>query len=207
MNFLKYIAAVATVALCSPVILFGAVPAWADGHEITECDQLVSHGEDPDRVAPGVSPVLLFAGEAACREAVAKDPENMRLRYQLARVLFYAQKTEESMPHLNFAAEAGSEQAQFVLGYITDGGLQGVKKDACKVEDLWVRSARQGRFAARVSYPRHVANGRFKGCNIQASSSEIMSFLDAAKGQADGYYQEILVEEVTATYSASDHAN
>jgi TPR repeat protein len=180
--------------------------AWADGHEITECDHLVSHGEDPDRVAPGVSDVLLVAGEAACREAVKNDPDNVRLRYQLARVLFYAQKTEESMPHLNYAADAGSEQAQFVLGYITDEGLQGVKKDPCRVEDLWVRSARQGRFAARVSYPRHVANGKFKGCDIQASSSEIMSFIDAARGQADGYYQQLLVEEVAVTYGTSDHA-
>ncbi len=192
------------LAVATALTLSG--PAWADSHEITECDHLVSHSEDPDRVAPGVSGVLLLAGTAACQDAVEKDPDNIRLHYQLGRVLFYSQRTEESIPHLEFAAEGGSEQAQFVLGYITDGGYQGVKKDVCKVEDLWVRSARQGRFAARVSYPRHVANGKFDGCDIQASSSEIIGFLEAAKGQADTYYQEILVEEVLATYSASDHA-
>ena len=180
---------------------------WADGHEITECDRLVSHPEDPDRVAPGVDDVLLFAGTAACMDAVEKDPDNIRLRYQLGRVLFYSGRTDDSLPHLEFAAANGSEQAQFVLGYITDEGIQGVKKDACKVEDLWVRSARQGRFAARVSYPRHVALGRFDGCDIQASSSEIRSFIDAAREQADSYYQQLLVEEVAATYAASDHAN
>ena len=193
-----------TICAMSALVLAG--PAWSDGHEITECDHLVSHGEDPDRVAPGVSDVLLFAGTAACMDAVEKDPDNIRLRYQLGRVLFYSQRTEESLPHLEFAAEGGSEQAQFVLGYITDEGVQGVKKDACKVEDLWVRSARAGRFAARVSYPRHVAHGKFDNCDIQASSSEIMSFIDAARGQADGYYQQLLVEEVAATYAASDHA-
>ena len=46
----------------------------------------------------------------------------------------------------------------------------------------------------------------FKGCEIQASSSEINSFLDAAQSQADGYYQQLLVAEVAATYAASDHA-
>lgn len=195
---------VTALALGVPLAL--SAPAYADNHKITECDHLVSHPEDPDRVAPGVEDVLLFAGEAACREAVKNDPDNRRLRYQLGRVLFYGGKTEESLPHLNFAAEEGSMQAQFVLGYITDEGLQGIKKDTCKVEDLWVRSARQGRFAARVSYPRHVANGKFKGCDIQASSSEIMSFIDAARGQAAGYYQQLLVEEVAVTYSTSDHA-
>lgn len=190
--------AVAALTVVSPVM--------AEGDYITECDMLVSHTEDPDRIAPGVSDVLLVAGQAACEAAVAEDPENRRLRYQLARVLFYSGQTEASMPHLNFAADAGSIQAQFVLGYITDEALQGVKRDVCKVEDLWVRSARQGRFAARVSYPRHVANDKFKGCDVQASSSEIQSFIDAARDQADGYYQELLVEEVAATYAASDHA-
>lgn len=181
-------------------------PASAEGDIITECDMLVSHPEDPDRVAPGVEDVLLGAGQAACEAAVAADPENRRLRYQLGRVLFYSGATSEALPHLEFAAEEGSKQAQFVLGYIIDEALQGLKRDACKVEDLWVRSARQGRFAARVSYPRNVALGKFDGCEIQANSSEIGSFLEAAKGQADGYYQGLLVAEVAATYAASDHA-
>ena len=198
MTLLKLLAAAAVLAIIGP--------AWADNHDVTECDNLVSHPEDPGRVAPGVHDVLLFAGTAACRDAVEKDPDNMRLRYQLGRVLFYSQLTDEAMRNLEFAAEAGSEQAQFVLGYITDSGSQGVKKNACKVEDLWVRSARQGRFAARVSYPRHVAHGKFDGCDIQASSSEIMSFIDEAREQADGYYQQLLVEEVAATYAASAHA-
>ncbi len=198
MNLTTWIAAFLTLGVTAT--------ALADGHEVTECDHLVSHGEDPDRVAPGVDDVLLFAGTAACMDAVEKDPDNIRLRYQLGRVLFYSQRTEESLPHLEFAAEGGSEQAQFVLGYITDGGIQGVRQDACKVEDLWVRSARGGRFAARVSYPRHVALGKFDDCDIQASSSEIMSFIDAARGQAADYYQQLLVEEVAATYAASDHA-
>ncbi|MEQ9444962.1 MAG: hypothetical protein RJS98_05310 [Rhodospirillaceae bacterium] len=188
------------------VALAFAAPTFAEDEVVTECDILVSHPEDPERVAPGVDDVLLLAGQAACEAAVAADPENRRLRYQLGRVLFYSGDASKSLPHLEFAAEAGSMQAQFVLGYITDEAFQGIKRDACKVEDLWVRSARQGRFAARVSYPRHVAHGKFEGCDIQASSSEIMSFIDAARGQADGYYQQILVEEVAATYAASDHA-
>jgi uncharacterized protein len=195
------------LALMTALIAFAySGAASAEGDFITECDALVSHPEDPDRIAPGVGDVLLLAGKAACEAAVAEDPENRRLRYQLGRVLFYGGETTESLPHLEFAAEEGSKQAQFVLGYIIDEALQGITRDACKVEDLWVRSARQGRFAARVSYPRNVALGKFDGCDIQANPSEINSFIEAARGQADGYYQGLLVAEVAATYAASDHA-
>jgi len=172
------------LALMTALIAFAySGAASAEGDFITECDALVSHPEDPDRIAP-----------------------DRRLRYQLGRVLFYGGETTESLPHLEFAAEEGSKQAQFVLGYIIDEALQGITRDACKVEDLWVRSARQGRFAARVSYPRNVALGKFDGCDIQANPSEINSFIEAARGQADGYYQGLLVAEVAATYAASDHA-
>jgi len=193
-------------ALFGLAFAFAAHPAAAEGDFITECDMLVSHPEDPDRVAPGVDDVLLFAGRAACEEAVSKDSENPRLRYQLGRVLFYSGDASQSLPHLEFAAASDHEQAQFVLGYITDEGFQGIKKDPCKVEDLWVRSARLGRFAARVSYPRHVAHGKFEGCAIQADADEIRGFLTAAKDQAAGYYQQLLVAEVMNTYEASNHA-
>ncbi len=198
MRELKITAALAALLMASP--------AEAEGEFITECDMLVSHPEDPDRIAPGVHDVLLVAGQAACEAAVAMDPENRRLRYQLGRVLFYSGDTATALPHLEFAAAAGSKQAQFVLGYIIDEALQDLTRDACKVEDLWVKSARQGRFAARVSYPRNVALGKFAGCDIQANPTEINGFIDAAREQADGYYQGLLVEEVAATYAASDHA-
>jgi TPR repeat protein len=124
-------------------------------------------------------------------------------------VLFYDQQTEKSLPHLQFAADAGSQQAQFVLGYITDEGLQGVKRDPCKVEDLWVKSARQGRFAAQVSYANHVMTGRFGACPQQADAAEIAGFLDAAKKQAGGfgYYAVVLADVLARDFAAWRAAN
>lgn len=168
---------------------------------VTECDRLTSHPEDPDRIAPGVEDVKdLKAAIAVCEADVKKDTENRRLRYQLARVYFYSQQTDKAMPHLEFAANAGAQQAQFVLGYITDEGLQGVKRDACKVEGLWYKSANQGRFAALVSYPHHVINNKFSGCKIQATTSEIDAYLAKAKETAKGYYQTLLVSALIADY-------
>ena len=58
--------------------------------EVTECDRLASHGEDPFRVAPGVSRANMDFPRAiaACEAAVAAEPANPRLRYQLGRVLW-----------------------------------------------------------------------------------------------------------------------
>ena len=173
--------------------------------EITECDRLASHGSDPDKIAPAVSESGMnkAAAQAACEAAVAKDPNNRRLSYQLGRAYFYDGKFDKALPYLEFAASAGGQQAQFVLGYIIDGGQGGVKKDPCKVEDLWVKSARQGRFAAQTTYPHHVVRGMFKGCRQQADNAEVQVFLDAAKKQAGDYYQKLLVSmlmEEFATY-------
>ena len=81
----------------------------------------------------------------------------------MGRAYFYDKKFDKGMPPLEYAAKAGSQQAQFVLGYVIDTGQGGTTKDACKVEDLWFKSAKQGRFAAEVSYPHHVVRGMFKG--------------------------------------------
>jgi hypothetical protein len=190
--------------LCAGAALMIAVGSAVAAEEITECDRLASHGSDPERVAPAVSESGMnkAAAQAACEAAVAKDPDNRRLRYQLGRAYFYDGKFDKGMPHLEFAAKAGSQQAQFVLGYIIDTAQGGQAKDPCRVEDLWAKSARQGRFAAQTSYPHHVMRGLFKGCTQQASVEEMQGFLDAAKKQADDYYQRLLVsmlqEELTA---------
>lgn len=180
-----------------------ATPAFA-AEEITECDKLASHGSDPERIAPAVSEdgMNKAAAQAACEAAVAKDPNNRRLRYQLGRAYFYDGKFEKGLPHLEFAANAGSQQAQFVLGYIIDTAQGGMKKDACKVEDLWVKSARQGRLAAQVSYPHHVMRGMFKGCKQQADTAEMQGFLDAAKKGAEEYYQRLLVSILMEEFAA-----
>ncbi|MDX2225028.1 MAG: hypothetical protein SFV21_19890 [Rhodospirillaceae bacterium] len=193
-----------TAALAA--LMFAAAPAAA----MTACDTLASHPEDPDKVGPGVEPVAdLKAAIAACEAAVAANPNDRVQRYQLARVLFYDKQTDKSLPHLQFAADAGSQQAQFVLGYITDEGIQGVKKDTCKVEDLWVKSARQGRFAAQVSYANHVMTGRFGSCTQHADAAEIAGFLEAAKKQAGGfgYYAVVLADVLARDFAAWRAAN
>ena len=159
--------------------------------DVTECDVLASHGSDPERVAPGVSQASMDRPAAidACRKATKEQPNNRRLRYLLGRAYFYDGQSDEAMPHLAFAAEAGHRQAQFVLGYIYDGGLQGIEQDRCK-----------GRFAALVSYPHHIVRGFFDVCSVQVSHEEIAGFLEIAKSMTSDYYQRVWTADVTADF-------
>lgn len=185
------------------VAVLAAAPTFAQ--QPTSCDLLAGHVEDPDRVGPGAAKVAdNKVAITACEKDLAADPNNRRLKYQLARVLFYDGQTPKAMSYLQAAADAGSQQAQFVLGYITDEAQQGVTRDVCKVEDLWVKSARQGRFAAQVSYARHVMDGKFASCKVQAGNDEIVGFLDKASKNARpfGYYAEILAAQLTKDFAA-----
>lgn len=187
--------------LSMPLLLLLVLPSLgAAATSVTECDRLAAHPEDPDRVAAGVEtkdvdiPRAIAACDADVAKSAAGSPDYARLQYQLGRAYFYDKQTAKAVPPLERAAAAGSEQAQFVLGYLIDNGLQGIAKDPCRVEDLWLRSARAGRFAAQVSYPHHLTRGLFKGCNSQASSEEMRGFLQAAASRAgNNYYQSLLV--------------
>lgn len=192
-------AVITALVLCG--VAAGVVSA---AEEITECDRLVSHPLDPDRVTTGVpsSEVDGPAGIAACEAAVKADPDSARAHYQLGRVYFYEGRADKAMPHLEVAAAANHRQAMFVLGYILDTGLGGVEMDSCRTEELWARSARAGRLAALVSYPHHVVRGRFDDCTLHASQTEMMGFLEQAKASELDYYQGVLVADVIEDLTA-----
>ena len=197
-----YLAIIATLSLFS-------ASSYAEPVKPTDCDVLAAHPSDPDKISKGVGgDVMLVPAIAACKDAVSKDPNNRRLRYQLGRVLFYSGQTQEALPHLEYAAENGSAQAQFVIGYIIDGGYGGVDKDSCRTADLWKKSADQGRLAAMVSYPRHYIEGKLDGCPNLATIDEMQSYIDSAKERvyADesppSFYQRLVVTELEKDFAA-----
>ncbi len=185
-------------ALLAALVVAGPSAGLVAAQEITECDVLVSHPLDPDRVTTGVptSKVDHPAGIAACTAAIEGDPDNPRLHYQLGRVYFYNGQADKALPHLEKAAAGGYRQALFVLGYVLDTGLGGVAADTCRTEELWARAARAGRLAAMVSYPHHVVRGRFDDCTVQVSNEEMMQFLEQARTFKLDYYQGVLVADV-----------
>lgn len=167
--------------------------------EVTECDRLASHGEDPHSVAPGVrrADMDFDAAISACTAAVAGEPGNPRFHYQLARVYGYSGQGEKAYPHRAAAIEANYPQALFVNGYLHLLGINKAPKDVCRAGELIRRSAQYGRLAGQVGFPHYAMRGVFDGCDVRIDAAEMLIFLDAAKGATTGYYDGLLVEALT----------
>ena len=174
---------------------------------VTECDRLAAHGSDPGRVAAGVSSGEMDkpAAITACRAAVAADPENPRLNYQLARALGYSDRGEEAMPYRDAAVAADYPQSTFVVGYLHMLGST-IEQDACRAQKLWVRSARYRRLAALIALPRHVMRGDFAQCGLDISDDDLAAYLDEAARQADEYYISMLVAVLQENLAARRQA-
>ncbi len=174
--------------------------------QVTECDRLAAHPSDPDRVTAGVpeSKVDTAAAIPACQAAVAADPGNGRLNYQLARALGYAGRGKEAAPYREAAVKADYPQALFVVGYIHLLGLNDAPKDACKAGELIRRSALKGRHAGLVGFPHWALQGAFMGCAVKQDKNEMRAFLEAARPMSRGdYYQTLLIESIEARLGAS----
>jgi hypothetical protein len=180
--------------------------AWSGA--ITPCDRMAAHPSDPDKLVPGVSQAELLAAGAdlairACQDAVAADPDNPRLNYQLARSLGYSGRGSEAQAYRDKAVAGDYPQALFVVGFVYLTG-QGAAKDACKAAPLIRRSALAGRFAGLVGYPHYVATGAFSACpNVTIHVPELLGFLDRAKAHSENndYYRGILIENVRVSLS------
>ena len=167
--------------------------------EITECDRLASHGRDPGHVAPAVSSSGMDkpAAIAACQQAVAADPDNPRLNYQLGRAYGYSGRGEEAMPYRLKALEADYPQSLFVVGYLYSIGRT-IEPDICKTYELWQRAARYRRLAALVALPRHSLRGDFEGCGPAIPLEDLRAYLSEAKAQSSDYYVGMLVDDLLA---------
>ena len=163
---------------------------------VTGCDRLAAHPDDPHKVSPGFEKpdIDLPAAIAACELAVARDPANPRLRYQLGRVYGYSGQGEKAGVHRDAAVAADYPQALYVIGLLYMNGQNKAPKDPCRGAQLVHRSALFGRFAGRVSYPMWVMQGRFAGCQTPQDPQEMRGFLDAAAKQTSDFYQQSLIE-------------
>lgn len=184
-------------------LLAVATTAAAREYPATLCDRLAANPEDQDVIAPPVprEKVDLPEAIAACEAELALHPDNARARYQLSRVLAYAGESERANAEMKRAADEGYRQAQFVYGLLIDRHRPGTPANPCVVEDYWLRSARAGRQAARIGYVRHVLNGKFDACRVQATPAEMESFLGAATADAS-YYDRLLVQDLSARLGA-----
>ncbi len=175
---------------------------------ITECDRLAGHPNDPESVTDGIEQedMNFDAAIAACLRDLENDPDNPRLNYQLARAYGYAGRHEEGQRYRDAALHAGYPQSLFVVGYIRVTGWDGRGTDPCYGGELIRRSAHAGRFAGLVGFPHYALTGAFDDCDTWpvVDRDEMLGFLETAVDKADGYYQVILVEQLTERVRALD---
>lgn len=168
--------------------------------DVTECDRLAAHPDDPEAVAPGVGQKEMDKPAAieACSSAVADDPDNPRLHYQLGRAYGYSGRHEEADTHRRYALSAGYPQSLFVMGYIRYSGWDGRETDVCYGGELIRRAGESGRFAGLVAFPHYALSGAFDNCESYPkwNNAVLRDYLDKAAGMADGYYEELLVESL-----------
>jgi hypothetical protein len=166
--------------------------------EVTECDLLASHPDDPFKLAAGVSEgkVDLTKAVPACLEAVTRDPKNPRLNYMYGRVLGYAGRGAEALPYREAAVDGDYPQALFVIGYITLYGYNFQPKDVCRAGELLHRSALHDRIAGQLGFPRYVLEGRFDTCpGVRRDPAEMLEFVAAARKQfGSDYYKGLLAD-------------
>ena len=175
---------------------------------VTQCDRLAAHYDDPEAVTDGVgrSEMDTEAAIEACRAAVAADPDNPRLNYQLARAYGYSGQHEAGQPYRDAALAAGYPQSLFVVGYIRVTGWDGRGADPCYGGELIRRSAHAGRYAGLVGFPHYALQGAFEGCEAypEIDTAEMLGFLETAGERADGFYQGLLVEQLTTRVEMMD---
>lgn len=115
---------------------------------VGECDGLAAHPDDPKRPksAAGVTDDDMKAGQAAetCEEALAVEPGNARIRYQLARAYLLFGKPAEGVEKMTEAAEEGHAAAIASLGDFVLYGLLDDEPDPETAKLLYQRAAKAG---------------------------------------------------------------
>ena len=131
------------------------------GQIVTECDLIAGDPADQQRVAPPVEWGLVNARRAArvCGYALAADPGNPRLAFQLGRALDIGENFPWARYFYGMAANAGYAEAMTSLGYMAIEG-RGGPIDYPAAADWYRRAAALGNLRARTNIGEIYAKGQ-----------------------------------------------
>jgi len=109
--------------------------------DVTQCDILAAHPDDPKKLAKGVvwNQLDAMAALDACALEINRQPSNARIQYQYARTLDKQELYNEAVAWYQKAAQQDYAAAQNSLGYAYEWG-QGI---AMNMQDAlrWYRQA------------------------------------------------------------------
>lgn len=115
---------------------------------VMECDTLAAHPDDPKKPKgiAGVADDDIQPGAAltACEEAIKVEPNNPRLKYQLARAYLSYEQPVEAVEQMMEAAEDGHAAAIAALGDFTLFGVLDDEPDPETAKALYQRAGKAG---------------------------------------------------------------
>ena len=122
------------------------------GSLLTECDLVAADPADQQRVAPPVEWGLVNVRRAVrlCGYALAQDPGNPRLAFQLGRALDIGQNFPWARYFYRLAAEAGYSAAMTNLGFMAIEG-RGGEIDYPEAAEWYRKAAALGNLRARTN--------------------------------------------------------
>lgn len=128
--------------------------------EVTPCDVFASDPHDPQRVIVGIPAGLVNTRQAirACAAAVAADPENARLNYQMGRVLDIAERFDEALSFYQRAALGRHVKALSSIGFMYRTA-RGLTRDFGKAAEYYYLAALEGLPVARLALAKLYEEG------------------------------------------------
>lgn len=129
---------------------------------VATCDQLASSPLDPavpDGTGVQFGDIDANAAIAACTSAVAANPDNARLRFQLARSYDVAEQFDKAIAEYRAAADQGYALALSSLGSLYEGGY-GLDADPAEAARLYEQAAADGVVVAMENLAKLYEDGR-----------------------------------------------
>lgn len=179
------------LALLTGIVLFPGV-SWAQD-ATRACDLAATSPQDQMRPASiaGVRVEKIDPSIAlpACEAALAADPQNPRLLFQMGRVFEAKKDAAQARAYYEKAAAYSYAAAQNSLGMLYLHGLGGLSKDETKAVQLFKMAADQGSAIAQVNLAASYAWGQG---GLQKSDEQAVRLLKLAADQREPAAQAAL---------------
>ncbi|APE29425.1 YybH family protein [Aurantiacibacter gangjinensis] len=175
--------------------------AWdgQDRNDVTQCDILASSRYDRQRLAAprARAEIDVPAAITQCLADLERYPDDPRIHFHLGRLYGYSGDRDLSFAQRQAAARAGNHNAIFLLGYLNWLSADDDAAKCSAAADMRL-AADRGNYSAQVTYSAFQLEGALEDCGATAQAP-VDSYLNAAEGSADGYFERLLVSHLKAT--------
>lgn len=151
---------------------------------VTECDRLAAMPHDEQAIVEGVKLEKIDAEKAlkACRSAVEKHPDSLRLKFQLGRSLAQYGEYDKAIRIFRETADKGYAAAMMAMAYMLYNGY-GVEKDRIIAAGWLTQAAQSGsaRSVAMLGYMYRTGDG------VEKNIKKALELYRRAADKGDGY--------------------